>query len=323
MTSLEEIDAQLTRARADARRLASLRRRMEQARAALKEESGRAAHLADALSKEEGDVAALEGHGLRSWLASLTGSRDERLSQEQAELATAKLRHDTAVRTVAGLEAELAAMGAEVQALGSPGQCFQALLDDKEQRLVEDQAAVAGRLADLAARRADAEADRRELRQALAAGHRVREDLLALMELLSRAGNWGAYDLLGGGLFATMMKHNYVDDAREIASGLQRKLLAFDRELADVEQGGLPLAAVDMGSGLRFADYFFDGLIADWMVQFRINRAGESVAVMAGEVNQKLKALVGLETHADEAIRGVQAERAQILAPEAGGAAAS
>jgi hypothetical protein len=323
MSWLEEIDAQLTRARADARRLASLQRSMGQARAALKEEGERAAHLADTLAEEQGDVAALEGHGLRRWLASLTGSRDERLAKEHAELATAKLRHDTALRTVAGLEAELAAMGEEVQALGSPELRFQALLDDKEERLVEEQAAVGHQLADLAARRADAEADRRELMEAQTAGQKVRADLLALQELLHRAGNWGAYDLLGGGLFATMMKHNYVDDARDIASGLQRKLLAFDRELADVEQGGLPLGAVDVGSGLRFADYFFDGLIADSMVQFRINRAEDSVVVVAGEVNAKLKLLRGLEAHADEAIRAVQAERAQLLAPEESGPAAS
>jgi hypothetical protein len=274
MSSLEEIDIQLTRARADARRLASLKRRMEQARAALREEGERAADLADTLAKEQGDVAALEGHGLRRWLAALSGSRDERLAKEHAELATAKLRHDTAVRTVAGLEQELADMGEEIQALGSPEQRFQALLDDKEERLVEDQAVVAGRLADLAARRADAEADRRELQEAQ-------------------------------------------------ASGRQRRLLAFDRELADVEHGGLPLGAIDVGSGLRFADYFFDGLIADWMVQSRINRAGESVAAMAAEVKEKLKLLRGLEGHAEEAIRAMRAERAQILAPEESGPAAS
>ncbi len=38
---------------------------------------------------------------------------------------------------------------------------------------------------------------------------------------------------------------------------------------------------------------------------------------------EKLKALVGLEARVDEAIRAERAERAQILAPEAGGPDAS
>ncbi|MGH8972017.1 MAG: hypothetical protein ACRD0C_02300 [Acidimicrobiia bacterium] len=319
MSSLEEIDAQLVQARADGRRLASLKRKLDEARRALAEEGSRATSLASALSVEAGDVAGLEGHGLRRWLASLAGTREERLAKEQAELAAAKLRYGAATRTVAGLRAEIERMADEIRALGDPAARFAGLLDDKEQRLVDDRAGDAGRLADLATRRADAEADRRELDEAMGAGRAVRDDLSALNDLLRRAGNWGTYDLLGGGLFATMIKHDYMDDARDVASRLQQKLLAFDRELSDVEQGGLPLGTVDVGSGLRFADYLLDGLIADWMVQSRITRAAESVAMVAGEVNEKLRRLQGLVAQADEALRAVNAERAQILAPEAGG----
>lgn len=323
MEPLEQIDDQLARARTDARRLASLMRRIDEARRALQAEGDRVAALAAALAGEEHDVAALEGHGLHRWLASLAGTREERLAEEQAEVVAAKLRHDTAQRTVAGLRSELERMAAEVRALGDPEARFGELLDDKETRLVDGRAAVAGRLADLAARQADAEADRRELHEAITAGDEVRTHLLTLHELLHRAGNWGTYDLLGGGFFAAMFKHDYLDDARDVASRLQQRLLAFDRELADVEQGGLPLGTVDLSGGLRFADFFLDGLIADWMVQSRIGRAQEAVEAAATAVTEKLRRLQQLVARADEAVQAVAAERAQLLAPEESGPVSS
>lgn len=167
----------------------------------------------------------------------------------------------------------------------------------------------------MAARRAEAEADRRELEEAITAGEAARTDLLALHELLGRAQGWGTYDLIGGGLFATMIKHDYLDDARDVASRLQQKLLAFDRELADVEHGGLPLGTVDVSGGLRFADFFLDGLIADWMVQSRIGKAQEATGTVAEQVSERLRRLRQLRTQADRAIQAVVAERAQLLAP--------
>ena len=56
----------------------------------------------------------------------------------------------------------------------------------------------------------------------------------------------------------------------------QSALRIFVKELDDVDEAtGLN---VELGSGLQFADIFFDGVLADWIAQNKIDRAKQQVA---------------------------------------------
>ena len=63
----------------------------------------------------------------------------------------------------------------------------------------------------------------------------------------------------------------------------------FSRELQDVE-GHIDLN-INMNDFLSFADFFFDGLIADWMVQSKINQARSQVEEAIRRVEQVMKRL--------------------------------
>lgn len=66
-------------------------------------------------------------------------------------------------------------------------------------------------------------------------------------------------------------------------------LLEFQRELKDVE---LPLdLRMEVGGFLSFADFFFDGVIADYLVQSRIGEAREQVEDAIFQVNRLLEQL--------------------------------
>jgi hypothetical protein len=86
--------------------------------------------------------------------------------------------------------------------------------------------------------------------------------------------------MLGGGLIATAVKHSRIDRARESVHHVQQLLRVFQRELADIDSR--TDIDLDIGSFLTFADYFFDGLIIDWVVQSKIGRSLDS-AVQAAE----------------------------------------
>lgn len=67
------------------------------------------------------------------------------------------------------------------------------------------------------------------------------------------------------------------------------RLLDFQQELKDVE---LPLdLRMEVGGFLSFADFFFDGLIADYLVQSRIGEAREQVEDAIYQVTQLLEHL--------------------------------
>lgn len=113
----------------------------------------------------------------------------------------------------------------------------------------------------------------REILEAREAGARALNSLRQAESHLDSARGWGLLDMFGGGFFSTMLKRGRMDDARRCIQQAQYDLQAFSSELADVH-----LPSVELDGFLGFADYFFDGFLADFMVQQRINQAREQVS---------------------------------------------
>ena len=130
---------------------------------------------------------------------------------------------------------------------------------------------------------------RREIREAIAAGQRARESLLAARDRLERAGNWGLFDLFGGDLLSGIMKHQRVQEASNCLERARADLMTFRKELGDLS---VPVDfAVRVDSFLTFADFFFDGLLVDYLVQSKIHRAKEQVNDALIHVEQLLSGL--------------------------------
>ena len=109
----------------------------------------------------------------------------------------------------------------------------------------------------------------RERQEAIDAGERALDSLYGVRKELESAGNWGLLDMFGGGMFTTFVKHSKMNDAQRYMERAKRDLAAFSRELADVSE----TLNINSGDFLTFADYFFDGFVADMMVQSRIRDA--------------------------------------------------
>ena len=116
---------------------------------------------------------------------------------------------------------------------------------------------------------------RKEIAEAVTASDRALKSLEEAGLYLSKAAGWGVWDLPGGGMFGTFMKHSRMDDASRAMEAAKSHLRRLKRELLDVELPGE--FKLDVGDFLTFADYFFDGIIADWMVQTRIKDAEAQV----------------------------------------------
>ena len=84
------------------------------------------------------------------------------------------------------------------------------------------------------------------------------------------ARDWGHWDLLGGGLMVTAVKHEKINRARQALYKVQHHLYHFNRELGDIRASDV---MVRFDGLTQFADFFFDGLIVDWIVQSGINRS--------------------------------------------------
>ena len=115
--------------------------------------------------------------------------------------------------------------------------------------------------------------DDRDRQEAIDAGERALDSLYGVRKELESAGNWGLLDMFGGGMFTTFVKHSKMNDAQRYMERAKRDLAAFSRELADVSE----TLNINSGDFLTFVDYFFDGFVADMMVQSRIRDAQRQV----------------------------------------------
>lgn len=116
---------------------------------------------------------------------------------------------------------------------------------------------------------------RRETQEAILAGEDALESLIAAQERLSSAKSWGVFDMLGGGVIASMVKHSKMNEAAELMEEAKERLQRFQRELFDVD---VPQEfQMEISGFLSFADFFFDGIVADYLVQSKINDAREQV----------------------------------------------
>lgn len=115
-----------------------------------------------------------------------------------------------------------------------------------------------------------------EIREAIDAADAALKHLGNAADMFDDAGRWGIVDMLGGGLITTLLKHRKISDAQDEIDEAKRALRIFVKELDDVDEAtGLN---VELGSGLQFADIFFDSVLADWIAQNKIDRAKQQVA---------------------------------------------
>ena len=117
------------------------------------------------------------------------------------------------------------------------------------------------------------EVERREIQEAIDAADVAIQHLYSARKYLNSAGNWGLVDIFGGGLISGMLKHGKMASAENEIEEARRALQRFSRELQDVSG----YSSIHIDDFLKFADFFFDGFIADMMVQSKIRKAQDQI----------------------------------------------
>lgn len=129
-----------------------------------------------------------------------------------------------------------------------------------------------------------------EIQEAIDAADRALRSLERARDSLLSARGWGVFDMLGDGFFSTMFKHGNMNDAEKCLEDAQAALWNFSRELEDAgETIDLSFNNADL---LTVADYFMDGLFADFLMQGRIKDAIANVENTIGQVTAIRSALV-------------------------------
>ena len=130
---------------------------------------------------------------------------------------------------------------------------------------------------------------KKEIREAIEAGEHALSSLRAAKEQLDSARRWGVLDLFGGNMISGFLKHSRMSNASRCVDQAKSDLRRFQDELSDVRD----LQGMDIGINdfLTFADFFFDGFLADIFVQSKISDARRNVDEAIRRVEAMLKKL--------------------------------
>ena len=263
-------------------------------------------HQADGLSrrvealdqirlKEQADVDQLERAGLSRLFYQFAGTLEEKLDRELAQALAAALEYQTAAAQLQALEEDAARCQRELAELFHCETDYQRALEARARTLKGQGSADAEAVCRLEAETARLEAQGREIEEAISAAQAAMVTVNGVQNTLNSAEDWGTWDLLGGGLLSSLAKHSHLDEAQhQLSSRLQIDLRRLRSELLDVDVSADFQISID--GFLRFADFFFDGLFADWAVLDRIHDAQQQVNQVDRQIQQVLEDLRQMRT---------------------------
>lgn len=111
-------------------------------------------------------------------------------------------------------------------------------------------------------------------------------------EKFRSARNWGFFDILGGGFITDLIKHSKLGAASDIMNQINYLLHDLQRELKDIV---IPTDfSMNTATFATFADFVFDGLLADVYMQSKIMTSLDQVHELRNRLvilNDKLNQL--------------------------------
>lgn len=141
----------------------------------------------------------------------------------------------------------------------------------------------------------------KEINEAILAGERALTALNEAERSMKKAKGFGVWDMLGGGLISGMLKHSNIDSAQEYMDTAKYELNRFSKELNDVHMSYDIDIKFDEFS--RFADYLFDGIFVDFMVQSKMNESYDKIIRIKEQVQEFLNKLKELRRHEEERLK--------------------
>ncbi|WP_078554116.1 hypothetical protein [Bacillus alkalicellulosilyticus] len=228
------------------------------------------------IEKNSHAVKKLEGISPQSVLLAVFGKRLEKLEREKEELVKATLIYEETKETVEDLQIEVLEYERLLETIGETENKYAHLLTEKEKLIHDSNSPWSSVLFELAEEEAEVLGKVKESEEAIEAGKRAIQSLDIAIDELDKAKGWSTWDMVGGGVLTTAIKHNHIELAKKAIHHAQKRLRQFHEELLDVNENSHH-SEIEISGLLTFADYFFDGLLVDWTVHGKIKESLDQV----------------------------------------------
>lgn len=289
----QEINARLSQSQQQVYQLEktqTMLARLQEELAALERKAGEAKERLDI---ETHDYEKLTQKNTSTLLYSLLGRLEDRTEKERLAAMEAELTYHQYLGQLEDMRRQIEKLKQETFLRAHAPREYDQLCQEKLQLLQQTSGQAAQQIMKLNECLSLSEQNQREIKEALSSGNAVQTSLAEALKSLKSAAGWGIWDMMGGGFITDLVKHSHIDSASDTLRRTQSLLRFFKTELADVRISGD--VQLDIGSFATFADFFFDGLFADFFVQRKIHVALQNVKDLETEVQNALDALHKLD----------------------------
>ncbi|NLY21490.1 MAG: hypothetical protein GXZ08_09440 [Tissierellia bacterium] len=241
------------------------------------------------LDKENSEYEKLAGKSFSTVLYSILGKLEDKTEKERQEAVQAQLSYNRILKNINDIKGKIANLEDEKYRYRNSETDYQKLYDEKLRLLMLENGSTAQIIMELENDIENSKANQKEIREAYEVGLEVEKTIEDGLSSLNSAAGWGTWDLFGGGLLTDVIKHSHINDADVMAQKAQSLMRSFRTELADIHIDSD--IKVDISSFAVFADYFFDGIFADWYMLDRINETQNNFNDILSQVQKMLDAL--------------------------------
>ncbi|WP_272957000.1 hypothetical protein [Zunongwangia profunda] len=294
-------------------KLYKLQSQYREANSRLKSKEERSVQLKQVLEKEYHDVEQLDKLNLTALFYSILANKDKKQEKERQEYLKAKLQYEEAIKEIKLIKRTVEQLRIQINLLKNSEEKYQLLLREKEEFLLSLEDESSKNLQDVIDDINAAALHIQEIEEVLQEAEPALHYLNETFNQLQSAESWGTFDMIGGGLLVTSIKHGKIDEARLGISKAQFYLDNLSRELRDVVLPTQLNESIDIGDFDSFGDYIFDGLIFDFIVQEKISKSRSHVQSVYLQVSTIEHMLKNQLQELQNAIKAKMQQKLQLL----------
>lgn len=244
-----------------------------------------------ALNQIRSKLDKLEGFSFMNMIRTWTGQQDELRAEKIDKAAVLELKMNEAKKMQDDLTEDNIQVKHKLAQIDEVAlqQALQQVHAKKKMYLQLHDPAQAARLEHLANEEMFTKQLMTEVQEAEEAGEVALTKLGQAAASLHSASGYSTWDtFFGGGLIATHLKHDALDQSENYLHSAQIALQRFHNELLDVHEMSTKSLHVETDGFVKFADYFFDDIFSAWSVHSKISTAREQVSRVQDDVHNTI-----------------------------------
>ncbi|WP_415349147.1 hypothetical protein [Clostridium perfringens] len=222
------------------------------------------------LNKELKDVQKLKSLSFSNLISNILRNKDEKLEKEESEYLEAKLKYDNFKFKVEKLRYDVEENNNRLGQLINIEGKYKDLISEKRELVKKFNLNIRDEIIEIENEIKDLLSNKTEISEALREANNCLMISEETLKSLRGAKNWGIYDIVGGGMISSAIKHNRIDDAKTYMERLSYSVDRLNKELGDVDTSIFNEGLNISGFSYTF-DIFFDNIFSDFSVQGEIN----------------------------------------------------